>query len=65
MKDSSVKFTMTPESLRNISQAQVPIPQFVIDGFLHATICDISSPFTGEVRIESVIFLMNVWFVLK
>lgn len=50
MKDSCVKFTMTPESLRNVSQAQVPIPQFIIEGFLHATICDISSPFTGEVQ---------------
>ncbi|XP_039278853.1 vacuolar protein sorting-associated protein 26C [Nilaparvata lugens] len=49
-KDTSVNFTITPESLQNVNDRS-RVPRFLVTGRLDATVCEISKPFTGEVSL--------------
>ncbi|RZF37529.1 hypothetical protein LSTR_LSTR008567 [Laodelphax striatellus] len=50
-KDTSVNFTITPESLQNVNDRS-RVPRFLVTGRLDATVCEISKPFTGDLIVD-------------
>jgi len=47
------EFNITPTTLNIMDRVQLEsIPDFKISGKMHRTLCDINSPFTGELNIE-------------